>query len=257
MPVGSVTVIGGAVESWSWPAWSWPAWSWPWSCSPAVEPPEKNSLILSMRDMGGSLQSEWGSDPTRDSRPPPGPRRAAALIVSTRRYDLRAVALPPLRPAAFFCAVVPPWLESPPEPDFLPPRLEAPGEFAIFAARSFDMPLSFRASYCFSFLTFADLLGIENLLLRDLLDGLAGQRVVTCLRDVGLGEDPDELSVLLAHGQAPNLVLRHQSRRLLEALLRIDRDDVLRGDLGDGRLAGLTLGEHADREVAVGDHADE
>ncbi len=35
------------------------------------------------------------------------------------------------------------------------------GEFAIFAARSFDMPLSFSASYCFSFLTFALLLGIE------------------------------------------------------------------------------------------------
>src|SRR5215203_5003631 len=74
---------------------------------------------------------------------------------------LRAVALPPLRPAAFFCAVVPPCDESPlPECDFSPPRLEAPGEFAIFAARSFDIPLSFSASYCFSFLTFADLLGI-------------------------------------------------------------------------------------------------
>src|SRR4051794_1440772 len=75
-------------------------------------------------------------------------------------YDFRAEALPPLRPAAFFCAVVPPWLELPPEPDFLPPRLDAPGELAIFAARSFDMPLSFRASYCFSFLTFAFLLGM-------------------------------------------------------------------------------------------------
>jgi hypothetical protein len=32
-----------------------------------------------------------------------------------------AVALPPLRPAAFFCAVVPPCFELPPEPDFLPP----------------------------------------------------------------------------------------------------------------------------------------
>ena len=28
--------------------------------------------------------------------------------------------------------------------ELLPPRLDAPGEFAIFAARSFDMPLSFR-----------------------------------------------------------------------------------------------------------------
>src|SRR3954451_16926487 len=75
-------------------------------------------------------------------------------------YDFRAEALPPLRPAAFFCAVVPPWLELPPEPDFLPPRLDEPDELAIFAARCFDMPLSFRASYCFSFLTLARLPGI-------------------------------------------------------------------------------------------------
>src|SRR5919206_3879006 len=74
---------------------------------------------------------------------------------------LRAAALPPLRPAAFFWAVVPPCEELPPEPDFLPPRLDEPGEFAIRAARSFDMPLSFRASYCFSFLTFARLFGMR------------------------------------------------------------------------------------------------
>src|SRR4051794_39280580 len=80
-------------------------------------------------------------------------------------YDFRAEALPPLRPAAFFCAVVPPWLELPPEPDFFPPRLDAPGELAILAARSFDMPLSFRASYCFSFLTLALLDGIRIVLL--------------------------------------------------------------------------------------------
>src|SRR5438046_3207740 len=83
-----------------------------------------------------------------------------------RSQDFRAEALPPLRPAAFFWAVVPPWLallRLDPEWDFLPPRLEAPGEFAIFAARSFDMPLSFSASYCFSFLTLARLLGIALL----------------------------------------------------------------------------------------------
>jgi CBS domain-containing protein len=43
--------------------------------------------------------------------------------------------LPPLRPAAFFCCVVPPWLEllllDEPEPDFFPPRLDEPSEFAI------------------------------------------------------------------------------------------------------------------------------
>ena len=87
------------------------------------------------------------------------------MVSSLARQLLRAVALPPLRPAAFFCAVVPPWLEEEreePECDFFPPRLEAPGEFAIFAARSFDIPFSFRASYCFSFLTFARLLGIAR-----------------------------------------------------------------------------------------------
>jgi hypothetical protein len=79
---------------------------------------------------------------------------------------LRAVALPPLRPAAFFCAVVPPCdallRDELDEPDFLPPRLDAPGELEIFAARSFDMPLSFRASYCFSFLTLGLLPGIDT-----------------------------------------------------------------------------------------------
>src|SRR6476646_1886103 len=64
-----------------------------------------------------------------------------------------AVAFPPLRPAAFFCAVVPPCEALPPEPERSPPCLEASGELAIFAARCLDMPLSFSASYCFSFLT--------------------------------------------------------------------------------------------------------
>ena len=72
------------------------------------------------------------------------------------------MALPPLRPAAFFCAVVPPCDDDErevDEPDFFPPRLDAPGEFAILAARSFDIPLSLSASYCFSFFTFARFAG--------------------------------------------------------------------------------------------------
>jgi hypothetical protein len=78
---------------------------------------------------------------------------------------LRAAAWPPLRPAAFFCAVVPPWLEldrEDPEPDFFPPRLDDPGEFEILAARSFAMPFSLSFSYCFSFLTLARLFGIST-----------------------------------------------------------------------------------------------
>ena len=65
--------------------------------------------------------------------------------------------MPPLRPAAFFCAVAPPCFElerDEPEEDALPPRDEEPGELAIFAARDFDMPFSFSFSYCFSMATF-------------------------------------------------------------------------------------------------------
>ena len=72
---------------------------------------------------------------------------------------------PPFLPAAFFCAVVPPWDElerDKPDWDAFPPRLEAPGELAIFAARSLDMPLSLRASYCFSFFTCADFDGTTS-----------------------------------------------------------------------------------------------
>src|SRR3954452_11493655 len=89
-------------------------------------------------------------------------------FLPARRY-FELLALPPLRPAAFFWAVVPPCLEELElelelDPDFLPPRLEAPGEFAIRAARSFDMPFFFSPSYCFSFFTLADLLGTTGLL---------------------------------------------------------------------------------------------
>src|SRR5690349_17342846 len=83
-----------------------------------------------------------------------------ACVIWLRRYDLRAAARPPLRPAAFFCAVVPPCDELLFD-ELFPPRLDAPGEFAIRAARCFDIPLSFSASYCFSFLTLALLLGMD------------------------------------------------------------------------------------------------
>ena len=49
-----------------------------------------------------------------------------------------------LTPSLLFCAVVPPCFGLPPVPDFFPPCFDASGEFAIFAARSLDMPLSCR-----------------------------------------------------------------------------------------------------------------
>ena len=49
------------------------------------------------------------------------------------------MALPPLRPAAFFCCVVPPWREllllEEPDPDFLPPRLDESSELARLPAK--------------------------------------------------------------------------------------------------------------------------
>src|SRR5581483_5619381 len=73
----------------------------------------------------------------------------------------RAAAFPPLRPAATFCACVPPCEELLRFFDS-PPCFDASGELAMRAARSFDMPLSFSASYCFSFLTLALLPGMTG-----------------------------------------------------------------------------------------------
>src|SRR5439155_10865783 len=90
--------------------------------------------------------------------------RASSSSSASSIYDLRfrAVALPPLRPAAFFWAVVPPCDASPPAPDFLPPCSDDFGALAILAARSLDMPLSLRASYFRSFLMLGRFLGIVS-----------------------------------------------------------------------------------------------
>jgi ribosomal protein S18 acetylase RimI-like enzyme len=97
-----------------------------------------------------------------------------------------------LRPAATFCACVPPCDEllfDDDECEFFPPRLDAPGELAIFAARSFDMPFSFSASYCFSFFTLGRLPGIRT------SSGFAGISCVpvraetqTTIRRLGAGD---------------------------------------------------------------------
>jgi hypothetical protein len=70
-----------------------------------------------------------------------------------------------LRPAATFWACVPPCDEllcDDEEWEERPPRLDEPGEFAILAARSFDIPLSLSASYCFSFFTLGRFPGIST-----------------------------------------------------------------------------------------------
>ena len=67
-------------------------------------------------------------------------------------------------------------------------------------------------------------------------------------RDVGLGDDAHRLAVLLDHRQPPHLVLRHQAKRLVERLLRVDGDEIARGDVADGRRHVLPLG---DRSIAM------
>jgi hypothetical protein len=131
-----------------------------------------------------------------------------------RSHDdrFRAVAPPPLRPAAFFWAVVPPWLVlrlRTPDPDFLPPRLEAPGEFAIFAARSLDIPFSFRASYCFSFLTLGLLSGRGDLLLAQILTPLRSfPEPAACIRAQHWSSEWARVVVGLA---PPSLLIRREA----------------------------------------------
>jgi len=58
-----------------------------------------------------------------------------------------------LRPAAFLCAVVPPCDEEErddPECEFLPPRLDEPGTFAIRAARLFGIRADTTWAYVFA-----------------------------------------------------------------------------------------------------------
>jgi hypothetical protein len=99
---------------------------------------------------------------------------------------------------------------------------------------------------------------IDVLLVRDLLDHLAGLRVVTLLGDVGLGQDSNQTPVFLYDGKAPDLVLRHQPKRLVEVLLRVDRDELLGGDLAHGdRLNVLALRDDADCDVTIRHDADE
>src|SRR5207253_1328455 len=86
-----------------------------------------------------------------------------AMLADGLVDELHLFVYPLTRPAATCCACGPPWealLLEEDECDFSPPCFEALGELAIFAARSFDIPFSLRASYCFSFLTWALFPGI-------------------------------------------------------------------------------------------------
>ena len=56
--------------------------------------------------------------------------------------------MPLLRPAAFFCAVVPPCEDDDPDPEVLPPRLDAPGELAITVDAAAEPSSSASSCHC-------------------------------------------------------------------------------------------------------------
>ena len=100
------------------------------------------------------VRRDEGEDLRAVTRPPFAPAVRTDIVPrpTVRVLDvvvplLRAVTRPPFAPARFFCAVVPPCEGLLPEPDFLPPRLDEPGELAMRAARCLDMPFFLRPSY--------------------------------------------------------------------------------------------------------------
>ena len=60
------------------------------------------------------------------------------------------------------------------------------------------------------------------------------------------------------HRDPAHLVLRHQPHRLVQVLLRVDGDDVGRGDVVRARRLGVAaLGHDPDSDVSVGERADQ
>jgi hypothetical protein len=106
--------------------------------------------------------------------------RTSSRHGSRRRLTLSCSFLPPLRPAAAFCAFVPPWLESErflPLPDALPPLLDASGVFAMRAARDLLMPFLRSPSYCLSSFTLEPWSLAMMILLPDVAEALRDTRL--------------------------------------------------------------------------------
>src|SRR4029453_13852276 len=164
-------------------SWSSPGW---WSRSTARArsgPARTRSSASAAATVTWSPRAtpSSASPATRSGRTPgAAPRRSAttssAAGSSSRapegrgQLDFLALALPPLRPAAAFWALVPPWLLVSrffPEPEALPPLLDASGVLAILAARSLLMPFLRRPPYFLSSLTLGPWsLAIVSLLVR-------------------------------------------------------------------------------------------
>jgi predicted DNA-binding protein (MmcQ/YjbR family) len=94
--------------------------------------------------------------------------------------------------------------------------------------------------------------------LGDFLYQLTRLRVVTLPGYIRLRDDSDEPAVFFDHGKTAHLVLGHDSQRFIELLLRIDRDDLLGGNLANGHLIGISpLCDDPNCDIAVGQHPDQ
>src|SRR3954451_5469322 len=78
------------------------------------------------------------------------------------------------------------------------------------------------------------------LLLGDFLNQLARLAVIALPGDIRLRDDADEPAVFFDHGKTAHLVLGHDSQRLSQILLRIDRDNLLRSNFCNGHLIGIS-----------------
>jgi predicted DNA-binding protein (MmcQ/YjbR family) len=82
--------------------------------------------------------------------------------------------------------------------------------------------------------------------------------VVTLPRDIRLRDDTDESAVFFDYWKTAHLVLGHDSQRLMEILLRIDRDNLLGSDFMNCHLIGISsLCDDPNCNIPVRQHPDQ
>src|SRR5215210_3281988 len=94
--------------------------------------------------------------------------------------------------------------------------------------------------------------------LGDLLDSTLGLLVVGLVDDVRLGNDPDERAAVVDDRNPAYLLAAHEAHHRIDVVIRFDRSHALAHRLAHLAVGGaVPLGDVTDRDVAVGDDADE
>jgi predicted DNA-binding protein (MmcQ/YjbR family) len=82
--------------------------------------------------------------------------------------------------------------------------------------------------------------------------------VVTLACDISLRDDTDEPAVFFDYGKTAHLMLGHDSQRLMELLLRIDRDNLLGSDFANRHLIGIfPFSDDPNCDIPVRQHPDQ